>query len=180
MDVTKFKIAKNGKVTVSFKVLKRTEGDREIWSRVTLVSDETIHYDLQGALVQLRPFVVDLLELPKKEENRIKVTGAEFTMTKKEGIFGAQIYALRSLDHSNIPQEVVTPHKTEVPYNIEGEVEEGLLLDEECVQILKQLQEEAESYVKGHKDQFGLFNGGMRQAEQPKEQEQKNGKSEGS
>ncbi len=174
MDITKFKIAKNGKVTVSFKVLKRTEGDREIWARVTVVSDETIHYDLQGALVQLRPFVVNLLELPEKEENRIKVNGAEFTTTKKEGIFGAHIYALRSLDHSDIPQEVVTPHKTEVPYKVEGEVEAGLLLDYECVLILKQLQKEAELYIKGHKDQFGVFNG------VPDEQEQKNDESKGS
>ena len=173
MDITKFKIAKNGKVTVSFKVLKRTEGDREIWSRVTLVSDETIHYDLQGALVQLRPFVVDLLELPEKEENRIKVTGAEFTTTKKEGIFGAHIYALRSLDHSDVPQEIVTPHKTQIPYSDEM-VEESELLDEECVLILKQLQEESELYIKGHKDQFGVFNG------VPDEQEKKNDESKGS
>lgn len=166
MDITKFKIAKNGKVTVGFKALKRTDGDKEIWVNVTLKSDEPIHYDLLGCLVNLRPFVVSLLELPTKEEQRIKVTGAEFTLTGKDGVFGAQIYALRQLDHAEIPQEVITPHKTELPYDPDTEVDPALLLDQECVGILKQLQEEAESYVRNHKDQIGLFNGASQDVEQ--------------
>ena len=151
---------KNGKVGIAFKILLRTTGDKEIWTRAAIVSDEPIQQNLADILVHLCPYVVEMLELPVKEENRIQVTGAEFTETKKESIFGAQIYALRKLDHSSIPQEIVTPHKTEIPYddgNRSGDTAEGATLDSDCVELLKALQQETERYIHGQKDQLGIF-----------------------
>ena len=162
MNITKFKILKNGKVGVSFNILLRTEGNKEIRTKASIVSNEPIQQRLANALVNLSLPVLRLLELPAKEVWRIKVMGAEFTETEKGSILGAQIYALRNLDHSPIPQEVITPHKTEAPYS-ESKLQKGVeidsVFDPDCIVDLKALQQEAEKYVHSQKDQLGLFNG---------------------
>lgn len=159
MDIHEVKLLKNNKVKIKFSFISRTDGDKNFASRGSITCDEPVHQDFYDLLAELNGHAVKFLEFDEKEKARLTVTGAKFTETA-DGITGAQIYATRKLSHSDILQEVITPHKTEMPYNEDSEEQENEVLGSLCVGILGDLQIEAEKYLQQFRDQMNIFDAG--------------------
>jgi len=109
--------------------------------------------DFSVALQLLKKYVTQIIEIPEENQNKwienLEIRGVSFSWTNN--VMGAVITALKTLEKSNSPLVINTPHKTAEPYSPGGDV--GNLLSEECVDALKDVIFEAEEYIGGKRAQ---------------------------
>lgn len=150
MRFLKIKFSK-GKVRLEYEV-KSKKGDMDEF--YIACSDEP-RPEFKDALAALKTDVLNMCELPEDYLTRISVNGVSFSYGGDAEVMGATISASMSLRKSNVPLNLNTPHKPSEPYAESGDGAD--LLDDECVERLERLIEEAEEYVGGRRAQGELF-----------------------
>lgn len=158
MRMIKIKINKDDSLNFEFLIiLEEKPGDeKDIFLSTKMKSNLKGEADFYTALAELKPFVLDMCELPADDLGRLKITGVMFTHTK-DGIMGAQISAERKLNHAEKGTDLTTPHRTAAPYSSDDS--DQILLTPDCCEALEILIGETENYLAGHRSQIGLFNG---------------------
>ncbi len=132
---------KKGKVEIHY-LYKREDKETEL----VLRSDEEPIEDFKRALEDLREFVVEICELGNVSLEKIDVTGVSFSWSGEEEAMGATIIAQRSLQYSNAPLNLVTPHKIE---NISGNIDPLQEMNPEMKDALEELIAQAKNYIDG-------------------------------
>ena len=133
---------KAGKMTIEYAMIQ-TEGADDI--KITLNSFDEPLPELVEDMDKLIPHVETICELPEGYCKKAEIRGVSFSHTND--IMGAVITALIPLDSANSPVVINTPHLPEEPYS-EGEAP---TLPRECVNILKDLMDDAERYIQGER-----------------------------
>jgi hypothetical protein len=151
MRITKVKATSNG-VSIDYEVENKSNGYNEI----SLSSGEMPAPTFIEALGSLIPHVRKICEFPKSFDSRIKVAGVSFSYVGDEGTMGATIIATLALTETKGKLAINTPHrpsehKGKEPHNPKS------ILSGDCVACLHEVQNEAEHYVKGRRQQTGLF-----------------------
>jgi len=108
--------------------------------------------EFKQSLAALKIHVVNICEIPKKQAERLEIRGV--SLSWKHGIMGAVITALKTLEHSNAPLILNTPHLPETSYSEEGEMS---CLSSKCLENIRTLMEEARRYLEGDRAQINLF-----------------------
>ncbi len=116
-----------------------------------LLSTDKPEPEFDSTLQALTQDVLAICELPAGDADKIKVRGVSLTYTN--GIMGACITALKTLETANAPLVLNTPHLPSEPYS-EGD---ALTLDPATVGRLSALVDRANRYVDGHRAQQSLF-----------------------
>jgi len=137
-------------------ILEQREESEDQYLSIKIKSNRPAHSAFYESLAKLKPHILQMCEMPKDELNRITCTGASFTRTKKEDIFGAIITGKRRLQASEDQLAVNTPHRTETPYQ---DGDKSPLLTQDCIEALQDLIVQAEMYVSGYNEQLNMLNG---------------------
>lgn len=153
MQFKKIKFSKKrGKISIEYEVVKG-EGEPDEFS---FSSSEKPRPEFHEALQALAGDVVEMCELPTSYLNRITVRSVSLSYAGEDKTLGATLSAAMSLEKSNVPLNLNTPHKPAEPYSgPDGDREQCLEAD--CVDRIGTLMEEAEKYVKGIRSQGDLF-----------------------
>lgn len=157
MQITKFRLKEDNVYVEYMSTSEEVEG---VVDEFTMKSADTPAPSLVKATMALCVDVVDMLELPSKETEKITVTGITLSNVRDKALMTGTIIAKRELNNSNSPQNLVTPSK-----RFEVEVGEGedtapnmkVLLSDDCIKRFNKLVDEVESYIKGNRSQLGLF-----------------------
>ncbi len=104
------------------------------------------------ALESLTPFVAEICEQSKDWAGTLEVKGVSFSYSND--IMGACITALKTLEKSNSPLVINTPHKPSEPYSESGD--EAMCLSDDATAALWHLQDEARAYLDGHRAQLSM------------------------
>lgn len=105
----------------------------------------------QAALGELRQDVIAICELPLEQIDKLHIRCVSVSHTN--GIMGACITALKSVQTANAPLVLNTPHLPSAPYS---DNPEPLLPAETCERI-RALMAEAQKYIDGERAQGDLF-----------------------
>lgn len=117
------------------------------------------------ALESLVPFVAEICEQPQTWAQSVEVRGVSFSYGGENEVMGATISALKTLEKSNSPLVINTPHKSSEPYNEGGD--ETICLSDEATAALYHLQRETQLYLDGHRAQLSLEFEGDKPSEVP-------------
>lgn len=126
---------------------------------VSLKSLDTPHDDLTNKAAELVGAVREILELPDSLwEDRIKVTGVSWSCHEETHVRGAVITAQITLETTQSPLVVNTPHLPFEPYD-ENAHPEAIppLMPEEWQDVLNDLEQEAIAFMDGKRAQGELF-----------------------
>lgn len=119
----------------------------------SLASNDLPRPELVLALEDLREHVIEICELGSGLElERVEVTGASYS--DAQDIMGACITCLVSLETSQAPLCLTTPHKPSVPYSEGDPGAEEYCLTSEAIAALDRLAREARLYVGGNRAQM--------------------------
>lgn len=126
---------------------------------VSLKSLDTPHDDLVNEAAKLVGAVREILELPDTLwEDRIKVTGVSWSFHEDSGVRGATITAQITLETTQSPLVVNTPHLPFEPYDPNAHPEAvPPLMPEEWQDVLNDLEAEAKLFMDGKRAQGELF-----------------------
>ena len=138
MRFNKIKVSKDSRYRFEYEV---TKNDGEV-DELTLSSKDRPRPEFLSTLDKLKPFVVEICELPNSYESKITVRGVSFSYGGASEVMGATITSVMTLENSTAPLILNTPHKTESFYSEHGD--ERQLLPEKCVEVLNDLCDEAE------------------------------------
>lgn len=155
--ITKVKY-EGSKVHIEYEVVKDNGIDE-----FSLTCREEPRPEFKAALDGLAPTVAEGIEIPeltdakglKKYVKTLEVRGVSFSYSN--GIMGAVITALKTLENCNSPLVINTPHKPSSPYSQGDPSAEDKCLSPAAVKELKKLQEEAEKYIAGERAQGEMF-----------------------
>ena len=149
----KIKITSDDKIHLEYEKMNEN-GD---WDTHTMTSSQLARPEFYHALDNLIPRVVDICELPDEDhlQHAYTMKGVSFSYGGDEDVMGATITATRSLDESNAPLVLNTPHKPSESYS--GGDDELNLLPYDCVKDLRLLCDCAEDYLAGKRAQASLF-----------------------
>lgn len=126
------------------------------WDDFTLSCNDAPRPEYEKTIEKLKPFVLEICELPADYLSRINVKSVSFSYGGEAAIMGAVITATMKLKNSNAPLNLNTPHKPSEHYSTAGG-DNALLLPEKCVDVLTELQEECALYINGERSQGELF-----------------------
>lgn len=152
MRFNKIKVSKDGRYRFEYEVTKN-DGEND---EFTYSSKDKARPEFPATLDKLKPFVREICELPASYESKIQVRGVSFSYGGDSEVMGATITSVMTLEKSTAPLILNTPHKTEAFYSEHGD--DRQLLPEGCVEVLNDLCDEAELYIKGERAQ-GRLNG---------------------
>lgn len=153
MRFKKIKVTSDNKISLQYEV---KSGTGSLFDEFSFTTSDQAKPSFHEALQALKEDVRELCELPEEYRERIFVKGGSFSYGGENEVMGATIIANMSLRESNIPLNLVTPHKASEPYS-DGKADPKALLSEDCVGRLRNLVEEAEKFVKGVRAQGNLF-----------------------
>lgn len=157
LKVLKFK-RKDAKIMVTYEVPNGKSADE-----VTLTSLDLPSPGLVEALDALKDDVLDMLELPITEDERERVTVTGVTVSPTENATGYTITALRALEQSNTPMNLVTPCKFD-NYPSGGSVgDPKQLIDQDTEVRIGDLLLEVQGYVTQKRDREARKAGAQRQ-----------------
>lgn len=117
----------------------------------SLFSADAPATSFQAALTALREDVIAICELPAEQIDKLHIRGVSLSHTN--GILGACITALKSVETANAPLVLNTPHLPSAPYSDNPEP----VLSPETRERLVLLMAEAQKYVDGERAQANLF-----------------------
>ena len=149
----KIKITSDDKIHFEYEKMNKN-GD---WDTHTMTSSQLARPELYHALDNLIPHIVVICELPVEDhlQHAYTMKGVSFSYGGDEDVMGVTMTATRSLDESNAPLVLNTPHKPADSYS--PGADETNLLPYECVKDLRLLCERAEDYLAGKRAQADLF-----------------------
>lgn len=139
------KIKLSEKVKIEYEIL---EGD-EVKEEYSLTSIDKPLPSFSEAMQVFAQSVVEICELPDEDINHITVSGVSFSYGGEKQVMGAVITAQKKLKKTNASLNLNTPHKTEDFYGETGSASQ--LLDDETVDKLYTVTEEAKRYIKGER-----------------------------
>ncbi len=145
---------KAGKVILAYEQLNKA-GD---WDSYSMESTEAPAPSLDLTLQGLRRPLLEETELTMLEPVKINIGSVSISWVETEDqgtVMGAVISALRELDKSNSPLVINSPFKPERPYTEDGDWTG--CLQQETVEAIKLLFDEAELYLEGDRAQTNLF-----------------------
>lgn len=158
----------NQTTMVRFKKIKKTSDDKiqieyekknetGLWDEHSMKSNQEPLPSFDRALDNLIPHVGEMCELPEGDHqiHPYSVRGVSFSFGGVNDTLGATITATRTLDNSNSPLVLNTPHKIEEPYT-EGSDDTQLMTDD-CYSDLMILCNEAQKYLDGQRAQMDMF-----------------------
>ncbi len=151
--VRKIKVDKQGKISIDWEV--RPEG-LSTWDEYHMKCSDLARPEFYNALVDLRQDVLTLLEYPKTWLDDILVKGVSFSYSD-DGVKGAVISGQRTLQYSASPANFNTPHKPYEMYNEHAVDTDGIIvMPEEIQERLDVLDDEANKYIDGDREQMEL------------------------
>ena len=150
--ICKVKLNKEKRVTMEYEE-KNMRGQ---WDQYSLSCADAPRPEFEQALASLAEHVVDLCELPETYIHRIAVKSVSFSYGGEAEVMGAVISAGMTLEFSNQPLNLNTPHKASDSYSA-GPADEKQLLPGRCVKALDRLQDECMRYIMGDRAQMQLF-----------------------
>ena len=130
-----------------------TIGDTDDPDKHSLDCRQAPKQEFVNALTALVPSVVAICELPDDYVVGIEIRGVSFSWAKD--IMGATITALKTLNDSDAPLVLNSPHKPSEPYSETGDNRN--CLSAATVVALEEVLMEAERYVEGERAQGSLF-----------------------
>ena len=133
----------------------------ELWDSHTMRSNDVPETEFLDALQALATDVADLCELCPECATGIVVQGVSLSYGGEDGVMGATITALRTLDSANSPLVLNTPHKPESA----DDKDKTPVLSCECVDHIDLLEIATWRYVDGNRAQL-TFAFGMGQDEE--------------
>jgi len=152
MDIEKIIIHKDDSITIHFnRIRAEPDGEDPIWEKYKFKSNRPAHAEFYKSLADLKPHAIEMLEINDGEIARVSVKGATFKRTK-EGIMGVVMSIERTMNHTETPLKLETPHYIAESYSEDGD-EQNILADD-CVIVLKKLKAESVKYVEGFSDQI--------------------------
>lgn len=150
----KIKHDKDGKIHIEYSRLTPAGS----WDELMFRSSDEPRPEFKEALDALAVHVVEMCEMPEfdHEDHKYTIRNVSFSYGGENEVMGVTITALRSLDGSNSPLVLNTPHFIAEPYNEGGDDSMGIL-SSYCNAALKTLKAEAQLYLDGHRKQMDLF-----------------------
>jgi hypothetical protein len=139
---------KEDKVHIEYKKKRN-----DTWDDFSLTCHQAPAPGFVKAIDDLRPHVVEICELPKDYVSGLTVTGVTYTYAGDADIMAATIIAKKTLNSSNSPLLLNTPHK---PSDADEKGAGSPVLSSACVKILKKLQKEAIEYINGKRAQLEM------------------------
>jgi len=142
---------KNEIMEVHYSVLKK--GGKEDY--FTIRSGDQPLPSFRNLLMKLRPTVIDMMELPNNDEEvkRITINQVSFDYSGDDNVMGAVISAKRKLNYSGTNMALNTPHK----FAKKAKGASSSVFNKAVIDLLEDLQDEAEKYVNGERQQGELF-----------------------
>ena len=159
--IKKVKLEAN-KIRIEYLVPVTGQKERDELSLLCATPAKQSFYD---ALTSLVPFVAEICEQSEKWAQSVEVRGVSFSYGGENEVMGATISALKTLEKSNSPLVINTPHKSSEPYNEGGD--ETICLSDEATDALYHLQRETQLYLDGHRAQLSLEFEGDKPSELP-------------
>jgi hypothetical protein len=117
----------------------------------SLFSADAPSTSFQAALGALREDVIAICELPADQMDKLHIRGVSISHTN--GIMGACITALKTVQTANAPLVLNSPHLPSAPYSDNPEP----VLPPETCERLRALMAEAQKYIDGERAQGNLF-----------------------
>jgi len=148
----KIKVTSDNKISMAYESLNKNQS----WDEYSFTCADKARPEFYEAVKQLAEHVIEMCELPDSYLPRIDVRGVSVSYGGDDEIMGATISAQMTLKYSNCNLNINTPHKACAPYS-EGEGDEKQLLSTDCVDDLRRLYDECDSYIKGDRAQMSLF-----------------------
>ncbi len=151
--VRKFKYKPTAGMFVAFEATNSSDPDA--YDEFTLKSGDEPRGTLITQLNAMSQHVVDLCELPADYAANIQVIGITVTYSDDD-IQGLGISALRTLENTDQPMVLNTPHFTRDPYSPTAPSDVGVFSGR-CAADLDRLEELIFDYVDGDRAQMDLF-----------------------
>lgn len=151
--IKKIKFTPTEKISIQYE--KRNEKVPS-WDEYSMTCSDLPRPQLRNAMQNLKPYVIEMCELPEGYLNRITVTGVSFSYGGEREVMGATITSQMKLSLSNCDLNLNTPHKASEPYS-DYEADPKQLLSYECVVALDELCDEVVKYINGERAQVSVF-----------------------
>lgn len=120
-----------------------------------LTSAEKPTPDLPEALDAFREYVMDLLELPAKWRDQIRITTLSISDDKETNTRGLMVSATKKIAKaSGRPLSITTPHMRE---GAEDSTAKTGILEEEILELISKAETAASRFVKGERAQGEIF-----------------------
>ncbi len=165
MRITKIKLTKEKRISIAYE----SKNSHGTFDEFSLCSVEVPLPSLISTIERLKPFVLEMCELPEEDLENIIVKGVSFSYGGENNTMGATIVAQKVLMHSNVPLNMNTPHKTIEHYSGSEDGDKKQLLTRKCVSALEDLQVECQKYVNGERSQMNLFKFETKPVEKPEQ-----------
>jgi len=150
MRFNKIKYTK-GKVMLEWEVPNKT-GD---YDQYTMSCSDEPKIEFRAALSALAEDLVAMCELPEEYITRVVMSGISLSYGGEKEVPGATLIGQMVLHNSNVPLNLISPHKIEEFYSEEGDPKQ--LLDDDCIDRIHELIKEAEAFCNGDRAQGQLF-----------------------
>ncbi|GEM_PF-2053858 len=151
MRITKVKLSPK---RVSIEYEKERPG-QDAADEFTLNCYDAPRPELRKALDSLRPFVLQICELPENLLDRVTVTGVSYSYGGEREVMGAVILAQMACRESGTVLNLNTPHLPSEPYG-DDPLPKARMLPELCVEALSVLEDECVLYINGKREQGEL------------------------
>lgn len=148
MEITKVKF-KDGTLYYQYEV-ERSDGSVD---EVKVKSHDAPLATFEEVWDMLPKVVVDEAELPISMANDTTVSSITISHYD-DGRWGAVLSAVRSLENSNCPLVLNTPHKPAIPS--ENNPQDTMVLSESSVRKIEDVIRETEKYIRGERQQRTL------------------------
>lgn len=149
MRIRKVKLL-NGKTLIDYEV--RSKCNHEIWDKFSLVSNDEPLPEMTIALKSLAPFVCEICELPPEWDANVVVYAASLSYHGEDSVFSGAIISARKIPTTGgSPFGFNTPHRPITSKNPDA------MLPPEAVNLLNEVCDHAEDFLKGKRKQQEMF-----------------------
>jgi hypothetical protein len=139
-----------GKTLIDYEVLSKYNDT--MWDKHSLVSADEPLPEMKIALKSLAPFVCEICELPKEWDANVVVYAASLSYHGEDSIFSGAIISARKIPtNGGSPFGFNTPHRPTTSKNPDA------MLPPEAVNLLNEVCDHAEDFIKGKRQQQDLF-----------------------
>ena len=139
---------KKGKTSIAWE----KENEKGEYDEFTMTCMQVPKASFFTALSALKPHVMEMCEFPDEYQDNIDVTGVSYSFSN--GVMGATITALKTLQYSTSPLVINTPHKPAGAYSEGGD--DANCLSDLAIKALELVASEAEQYLRGDRAQAEL------------------------
>ncbi len=154
MQVDSIKINQNKTISISYtQITKDNIEDEPEFFKFTVKTNRPAGNRIYDIFGELKPHANELLELSKKDIERLSVKGANFILTKDK-ILGMTLNVERTLNSTDTPTHLETPHHLVEKYDEKSRQKN--VMDAKLTELIYELMQEVTKFVSGYKDQIEL------------------------